>query len=191
MQPSTQITRTLLLNQAELAFTLRRLFADHAMWTRELMLLSAGEGNDIEAIEQRLARNAADFAKIARQFYGSDTATQTEKQINELNTLILAYIEAYKTGDEQKVHQTATQMYALADAASVNLSRLNRFLDQAYLQTNLRYILEMIMNEAAQILSGEYRQSIAQYDAIMDGYMQLAEDIIVSGIRQLESFTPF
>ena len=79
----------------------------------------------------------------------------------------------------------------MADTASVNLSRLNRYLDQGYLQNNLRYLLDMIMREAALILSGEYRQSIEQYDTVMDGYMQLADDIIVSGIRQLESFTAF
>jgi hypothetical protein len=191
MQPSTQLTRTILLNQAELAFALRRLFADHAMWTRELMLLSTGEGNDTDAIEARLARNAKDISDIARQFYGNDSAAQTEIEINALNALISDYITAYKAGDLQRANEIGMQMYAMADAASINLSRLNRFLDQGYLQTNLRHLLDMTMREAALILSGEYRQSIAQYDTVMDGYMQLADDIIVSGIRQLESFTAF
>ena len=110
MQPSTQLTRTILLNQAELAFALRRLFADHAMWTRELMLLSTGEGNDTDAIKDRLARNAKDISEIARQFYGNDSAAQTEMQINALNALISDYIQAYKADDEQKVQQTAKQM---------------------------------------------------------------------------------
>ena len=189
MQPSTQLTRTILLNQAELAFALRRLFADHAMWTRELMLISTGEGNDTAAVKERLASNSRGISDIVRQFYGSESAARTEEQINALNALISDYIEAYKAGDTQKAGEISMQMYAIADTASVNLSRLNRYLDQGYLQTNLRYIIDMIMHEAEQILNGEYRQSIAQLDKIMDSYMQIADDIMVSGIRQLESLS--
>ena len=185
MQPPIA-QRTFLLNQAEFAFTLRRLFTDRAQWTRELILLSALEGGATEAVQARLNRNAQDLSALIRQLYGERNATEFEGILKVENALILESINAIKANDTQRIDRINTQWYAVADNAAQFLSTMNRFFDQNEFQTAFYDLIYKTQEEAMQILSGDYGQSISAYDQIMDRLMQMADDITFAVMRQLQ-----
>lgn len=184
MQPPIA-QRTYLLNQVEFAFALRRLLTDYARWTRELILLSK-MGSDTEAVQQRLGRSAEDLAGLIRQLYGERNAAQFEGILNIQNALILELINAIKANDTQRISNLNTQWYALADSAADFLSSLNRNFDRNLLQATFYDLIYMTENEAMQILTGNYAESIQQSDQIIDRIMAMAEDITFAVMRQLQ-----
>ncbi len=185
MQPSGA-QRTYLLNQVEFAFTLRRLLIDYAHWARELILLSSMAGIDTEAVQQRLRRNAEDLSGIVRQLYGERNAAQFEGALNAQNALILELINAVKANDTQRIEQLNTQWYALADTTAEFIATWNSNFDRNEIQTTFYDLIYMTENEIMQIFSGNYAESIRQYDQIVDRIMDMAEDITFAVMRQLQ-----
>ncbi|HWR24560.1 MAG TPA: hypothetical protein VN366_13870 [Feifaniaceae bacterium] len=177
--------RTYLLNQVEFAFQLRRLLQENAQWTREVMLLSAAEGGDAEAALQRLGRNVQEMSGLVRQMYGERTAAQFDGILNVQNNLVVEMIDAIKANDTQRLNELNIQAYAVADNAADFISGLNSSFDRNEFRVIFYDLAYMIENEAMQILSGRYAESIAQYDRIVDRMMTMADDIIFTVIRQV------
>lgn len=184
MQPPIA-QRTYLLNQIEFAFMLRRLLADYAHWMRELIVLSA-MGSDTEAVQQRLRRNTEDLSGLVRQLYGERNAAQFEGILNVANALVLEWVNAAKANDAQRMEELNIQWYAVADTAAQFISTLNRSFDRNEFQTVFYDLIYMTQNEAAEILSGNYAESIRQYDQIMDRLMDMAEDITFTIMQQFQ-----
>lgn len=182
----SQTPRTVLINATDLAFMLRRLLIDYAHWTRELMLLSTTAGNDTDAVQDRLRSNTSAIAEITRQLYGNSAAAEIESVLNTQNALLIAYIDAVKANDTQRINEASARMHELADSAGQSLSQLIRSFDLGVLQATFNNAADMLENEAIQIFSGNYRQSIVQYDMIVDSFMRLADDLTLASLRQLQ-----
>lgn len=184
MQP-IGVTRTYLLNQVEFAYMLRRLFADYAHWTRELIVLSALE-SDTQAVQQRLRRNTEDLAGLVRQLYGERNAAQFSGILSAADALVLEWINAAKANDTQRMEELSVQWYAAADIAAQFISTLNSNFDQNEFQTIFYDLIYMTQNQIAEIFSGDYEGSIQQYDQIMDRLRDMAEDITFAVMRQFQ-----
>lgn len=174
-----------LLNQVELSNTLRRLWIEHVMWTRAFIISTAFDLNDLKAVTDRLLLNPADFANVLRIFYGDRDAKKFEELFSQHLLIAAQLVNAVKT-DDPAAEELHKKWYANADEIADFMAGINRYWDKAELQAMLYDHLSLTEHEAMQILSGQYAQSIAQYDAIQDQALKMADDMTYGIFRQFQ-----
>ncbi|MGI5919990.1 MAG: acetylglutamate kinase [Christensenellales bacterium] len=92
-------------------------------------------------------------------------------------------MNAAKAKDSAVAQQARQQWYANAASIAAFLARANPYWNQAEWQAMLFEHLRMTENEAVQQLNGRFSDSIAQYDAIQNQALEMA-DVMAQGIIQ-------
>ena len=171
------------LRQLQVMNTLRRLWTDHVLWTRSFIVSTAFSNADINEVTRRLLRNPADFAAVLTPFYGAQAAQAFENLLTAHLQIAAQLVNAAKAGDAAAAGQARRQWYANAANIAAFLARANPYWNQAEWQAMLFEHLRMTENEAVQQLNGRYADSIAQYDAIQNQALEMA-DVMAQGIIQ-------
>ena len=151
------------------------------MWTRSFIISTAFSLPDSDAVSKRLLRNPTDFADVLRPLYGSQKAQKFEELLTDHLLIAAGLVSAAKAGDAQKVQDERVKWYANADEIADLLSSINPYWNKDTWRALLYDHLKMTEDEAAQILTGKYVESIAEYDSIEAEALNMA-DYMTSGI---------
>lgn len=173
--------------QIGLSNELRRLWMEHVMWTRSFIISTAANLGDLQFVTNRLLRNPADFAEMLRPLYGDDIAMKFKNLLTQHLMIAGDLVNAAKAGDTKTADEKRKKWYENADAIANFLSEINPYWNRNIWQTMFYDHLKMTENEAVQILTGQYDQSIAQYDAIQKEALEMA-DYMTSGIIKQFNF---
>lgn len=110
-------------NEIDLRERFRLLWEQHVYWTRMVILSIAFDLPDLEPTTNRLLRNATDFARLFRKFYGHAIAAEFERLIREHLVIAAELVKAAKAGDAKTASDAENRWYENAD-------RIVRFLRQ-------------------------------------------------------------
>ncbi len=161
--------------------TLRRLWMEHVLWTRSFIVSAVFGLPDLNMVTNRLLRNPADFADVLRPFYGEIKAARFKNLLTEHLQIAGDLVVAAKAGDSAKADVKRREWYANADDIACFLSEINPYWNKKAWQTLLYDHLKMTEDEAGQMLKGQYDASIAQFDAIQEEALEMA-DYMAEGI---------
>ncbi len=81
---------------------LRRLWADHVIWTRDYVVAAIAESPDADAVATRLLKNQEDIGNAMVPFYGKKGGHALTDLLKQHITIAVELIEAAKSGDEDK-----------------------------------------------------------------------------------------
>jgi hypothetical protein len=81
---------------------LRRLWADHVIWTRQYVVAAVGETPDVEAAAGRLLKNQEDIGGAIVPFYGQDAGQALTGLLKQHIMIAVDLIEAAKAGSDEK-----------------------------------------------------------------------------------------
>lgn len=87
---------------------LRRLWADHVIWTRQYVVAAVGDMPDAEAAAGRLLANQEHIGGAITPYYGTAAATTLTGLLRQHILIAVDLVEAAKAGD--------TETFAIADA---------------------------------------------------------------------------
>lgn len=87
---------------------LRRLWADHVIWTRQYVVAAVGNAPDAGAAAGRLLKNQEDIGGAVVPFYGPAAASALTDLLKQHILIAVDLIEAAKSGD--------TETFAVLDA---------------------------------------------------------------------------
>jgi hypothetical protein len=172
------------LRYDQLMCTLQRLWIEHVLWTRAFLVGTAFNLPDLKYTTDRLLRNPADFADVLRPLYGDNIAQKFEELLKEHLLIAAQLVNAAKTGDSQTASQQRMKWYANADSIASFLGSINPYWNVNTWRAMLYDHLKMTENEAVQLLQGQYEASIAQYDAIQNEAVQMAQEMANGIARQ-------
>lgn len=159
----------------------RRLWTEHVMWTRSFITSTAFGTGDLNAVTNRLLRNPKDFAAAFRPFYGQNVASRFEELLTEHLQIAAQLVNAAKAGNTMAADELRKKWYENADQIAEFLSDINPYWSFNVWQKLLYDHLKMTENEAVQMLTGQYDASVAQYDAIQNEALVMA-DVMADGI---------
>jgi len=182
--PAARAANCVTPRQLQVMNTLRRLWMEHVFWTRAFIVSTAFSNADISNVTNRLLRNPADFAAVLTPFYGAQAARAFENLFTAHLQIAAQLVNAAKAGDSAAAEQARQQWYANAAGIAAFLARANPYWNQADWQAMLFEHLRMTENEAVQQLNGRYADSIAQYDAIQNQALEMADVMAQGVIRQ-------
>lgn len=170
--------------QLDIIKTLWRLWIEHVLWTRAFIVSASFGLADLDAVTNRLLQNPADFARVLRPLYGNLKAREFERLFTEHLLIAAALVNAAKAGKAAEVEAQRAKWYKNAEEIASFLADINPFWSRSSWRSMLFEHLRMTENEAVQVLTGQYAESIAQYDAIQRQAIVMADEMSQGIIRQ-------
>lgn len=174
-----------ILNQVELSNVLRRYWTDAVHWIRALFLSVMFDLDNKEAVENRLVKNAKEFAEVYRVMYGDDVARQLESHIANFYRNLSDMSELLFRGDMDAANRLNPDLYTDLDEIVRLLGSVNSNIDQTALQVSLYELLSLVLEEAFMIYSRDYEKGIEQYDRIVDQALRVADDLAYAITQQI------
>jgi hypothetical protein len=159
-----------------------KLWEDHIVWTRMVIVDFAAGLPDLQTAEARLLRNQADIGKAIAPYYG---VAAGRKLTNLLRTHILEAVPvlvAAKAGDNTKLTEALAAWNANAQQIAAFLTKANpRNWPLAMTSKMMKRHLALTTQEAAARLTGNWDADVAAYDRVHAEILQMA-NMLSSGI---------
>lgn len=175
-----------LLNQVALSNSLRRVWVNNNQWIRALLYSILYGIGDQQAIEQRLAQNADDFANVFTQFYGQETGNRIRDNYVMYVQNLARLIEAYRDNDVSVIATQRETLGQVADDLARLLSEINRYWDLPTLQVLIQELVDRTENQIMKIVSGDFSQSIQEHDEFMEQGYRLSDELTTGILRQFQ-----
>jgi hypothetical protein len=161
---------------------MRKLWEDHIMWTRLVIVSLANDLPDSGPTVQRLLQNQDDIGDAIKPFYGDAAGEQLSALLRDHITIAAEILQAAKNNDTTALNDAIARWYANADDIAVFLNSANPEnwpLDE--MKAMMREHLDLTLQEAVAYLHGDHASSIAAYDQIHVQALHMA-DMLSEGI---------
>lgn len=179
--PSQSIPGRISKTQQTLNNQMRLLWEQHVYWTRLFILSSVFELPDAEFVTNRLLRNPKDFESALKLFYGGNIAAKFAELFTSHLTIAAELVKAAKAGDNAAAARAERRWYDNADEIAAFLSGINPYWSVQEWQKMLYDHLAMTKNEAVDILTQKYENSINTFDYIEQQALIMA-DLMTQGL---------
>ena len=164
-----------------LTLALRRLWADHVVWTREYVVAAIADAPDVSAVAGRLLKNQEDIGNAVIPFYGEAAGRRLTELLKEHITIAVDLIAAAKSGEQAKFARAdAAWERNAADIASF-LAGANPNWPEKDVADLLGQHLSLTKNEAVARLEGRWVDDIEAFDQIFTEILTLS-DVLTMGI---------
>jgi len=174
------------LTRAQAAFQdqMRKLWEDHITWTRLAIVTFADGSPSFDATAARLLQNQDDIGDAIKPFYGKAAGNQLTALLKDHIVIAVDLLQAAKAGDDAAFQSARAAWYANADDIADFLAEVNpRYWPRDTMRAAMRGHLDQTLAEAGHELSGQYVQSVADYDEIHHHILAMA-DVLSRGIMR-------
>ena len=178
------------LSPKAVAFRLamNRLWEDHIVWTRMVIVDFAAGLPDLPTAEARLLRNQTDIGNAIKPYFG---AAAGRKLTSLLRTHILEAVPvlvAAKAGDEAALAGALGTWYANGRDIAAFLTRANpRSWPLGMTRSMMKSHLDLTTKEAVARLQGNWAADVAAYDRVHAEILQMADMLSTGIIRRFPS----
>ncbi len=167
----------------DLHLTMRKLWEDHAQWTRIYIVDQTSKLPDTSIAAARLMQNQVDIGNAAATFYGASAGNQLTVLLQAHIAGAVTLLEAFESGDQNAIDSAKTAWYANADQIAQFLAAANPNWRLADLQFHMKLHLDQTIAEAAARLAMGWSADVTAYDAVAAHILVMA-DILSDGIAK-------
>lgn len=167
----------------QLSNQLRMLWMEHVFWTRLAILSTVFDLPDATVVTARLLRNPKDFEAVLKQYYGEETASKFADLLTKHLTIAAELVTASKAGDTAGATDAERRWYENADEIAAFLGEINPYWSEREWRKMLYDHLSLTKDEAVDILTGNYENSIGVFENIEHQALAMA-DMMTQGIAK-------
>jgi hypothetical protein len=160
---------------------LRRLWADHVIWTRQYVVAAVGATPDVEAAAGRLLKNQEDIGGAVVPFYGQAAGAALTDLLKQHILIAVDLIEAAKTGDDERFKAEDAKWTQNAEAIADLLSGANSYWAKKDVVDLLALHLSLTKQEVVARLQKDWAADVEAFDQIFNEIMTVA-DVLADGI---------
>jgi hypothetical protein len=172
----------LLLRQA-----MRRLWAEHAIWTRQYIVASIAGSPDAPEAANRLLRNQEDIGYAIAPFYGIEAGKRLTGLLKAHVLIGLEVVEAAKSDDQTKLKEADERWHAGADDLAAFLSNANSYWPKKDIRGLWYRHLSLTTEQATARLQKNWKEDIAAFDRDFDQMMAMADGLAEGIIKQFSA----
>jgi hypothetical protein len=88
---------------ANLKVVMRKLWADHVIWTRQYIVAATSDDPSASAAAARLLRNQEDIGNAISPYYGNDAAMKLTALLKDHINIAVDLVAAAKAGDNTRL----------------------------------------------------------------------------------------
>ena len=160
---------------------MRRLWTDHAVWTRQYIVAAVAGTPDAEAAATRLLRNQDDIGNAIIPFYGEEAGAALTKYLKDHILIAVDLVAAAKEGNTVRFNTFDRKWTRNARRIATFLSRANPYWSKADVLDLLELHLQLTKGEAVARLEGNWEADVATFDEILTEILTLS-DALSEGI---------
>ena len=168
---------------APLSDALRRLWADHVIWTRQYIVAALAGSPDAEAAAGRLLRNQEDIGNAVVPLYGAEAGEELTRLLKDHILIAVDVVKAAKANDQAALKAADARWHANAADLATFLSGANPNWPRQAVLDMLNNHLALTTKEAVDRLQKNYTDDVSNFDAIFNQAMMMA-DTLSSGIAK-------
>ena len=128
-----------------------------------------------------MLRNPIDFQHLLQFYYGEEIALKFRDLLTEHLVVAADLVKAAKAGDANAAAKAEKIWYANADEIAVFLGEINPYWSQEHWRKMMYHHLALVKQEAVNMLTGQYEDSVKVYDEIEIQALGMA-DVMAGGI---------
>jgi hypothetical protein len=157
------------------------LWEDHITWTRNYIISSVADLDDVGKVAERLLKNQDDIGDAIKPVYGDDAGKKLAALLKDHILVATEVVKAAKAGNKEELAQANKKWYANADDIAAFLSGANPNWPRKALVNMLHKHLEYTTQEVVSRLKKEWPSDIEAYDK---GHMHMLmfADTLADGI---------
>lgn len=167
--------------QGALRTGLRKLWADHAIWTRQYIVAFASDGADAGAAANRLLKNQEHIGNAIVPFYGEAAGAQLTTLLKQHILIAVDLLTAAKAGDDAEFQRQDTRWSDNAGEIAALLSSANPHWPRNDVYDLLSVHLKLTKDEAVARLTGNWDSDVSAFDDIFTEIMTVS-DTLADGI---------
>ena len=157
--------------------TMRELWEDHVVWTRQVIVAIIAGTPDADAALSRLLRNQTDIGNAIKPFYGDAAGDQLTTLLREHIVIAGTLLTTAKSGDANAFAAAKADWYRNGDDIARFLASANPNWPLADLQSAMTGHLDTTLAEAVSRLTGDWSGDVAAYDAVHQHILHMADTL--------------
>ena len=184
---ATSVTTTTSSSAKQIALhsAMRKLWSDHAWWTREYInTVASGNKAAGDAAAARLLKNQEDIGNAAASYYGTAAGNKLTTLLKEHITIAVDLLAAAKANDTAKFNDANARWKKNGDDIAVFLSQANPNWPEAALKDMMAKHLQTTTEEVTAALKGDHIGSVSAFDKVFDHINMMADTLSAGIIKQ-------
>lgn len=170
--------------QCNLRTALRKLWADHAIWTRQYIVAFASDGLDTGAAATRLLKNQEHIGNAIVPFYGEVAGTRLTDLLKQHILIAVDLLTAAKAGDDAEFQRQDQRWSQNAEEIATFLSGANPNWPKNDVVDLLTVHLKLTKGEAVARLTGKWDDDVAAFDDIFTEILTVADTLVDGIVKQ-------
>ena len=160
---------------AAFSASMAKLWEDHIVWTRMVIVDFAAGLPDLKAAETRLLRNQTDIGNAIKPYYGAAAGNALTQLLRTHILEAVPVLQAAKDGDKAGLTKALDAWYANAHQIAVFLSKANpNAWPLPMTSSMMKHHLDLTTTEAVARLEGHWSADIAAYDGVHREILQMS-----------------
>jgi hypothetical protein len=164
-----------------LRLALRRLWADHVIWTRDYVVAAIAGSPDADAVAGRLLKNQEHIGTSIVPFYGSQAGQALTGLLKQHIMIAVELVEAAKAADAEKFADADARWDRNAADIAAFLAGANPNWPEKDVVDLLGQHLALTKDEATARLGQRWDDDIEAFDQIFTEILTIA-DVLAAGI---------
>jgi hypothetical protein len=160
---------------------LRKLWIDHAIWTRSYIVSALAGLEDQRPVLDRLLRNQQDIGNAIKPYYGEAAGNKLAELLTEHILIAGKIVDAAKSGNQADVEKYNKDWHRNADDIARFLSDANPNWSNKELTDMLYTHLALLSENLAARLKKDWNADIVAFDQGEEHLIKLA-DVLAEGI---------
>jgi hypothetical protein len=173
---STALPATVALRQ-----TMRKLWSDHAFWTREYIVAAVAGDPDQAAAAGRLMKNQEDIGAAVAGFYGDAAGVKLTSLLKEHISIAVDLIKAAKAGDAAAQRRADTAWHQNGEDIAAFLSQANPHWPRPVLVEMMNMHLSTTTDEVVARLTKDWDKDVKAFDTVYQHLLDMS-DALSDGI---------
>ena len=164
--------------------SMRKLWAEHVIWTRAYVVAAIGGGSDAPDVAVRLLKNQADIGAAFVPYYGKEAGAKLAELLKQHILIAADVVAGVKAGDDAKFKEADARWHENANDIAVFLSGINLAWSKKELVGMFNDHLALTAREAVSRLNKKWSADISAFDEILGQMMMMADDLANGIIKQ-------
>ena len=165
----------------QLRMAMHKLWEDHIVWTRNVILNIMDDLPGTEQAVNRLLSNQDDIGNAVKPFYGEAGGKELTRLLREHITIAADLLKAAKTSNNSAFDAANKKWFANADDISNFLSKANPNWKLNDMEKMMNDHLTLTTDEAVARLKKDYAADVKAYDKVHEEILMMA-DMLTDGI---------
>jgi len=161
---------------------MRKLWEDHIVWTRQVIVSAAAGLPDLNFAVDRLMQNQVDIGNAVKPFYGEAAGDKLISLLKEHISGAYEVLSAAKAGDNPRLDAASKAWYKNADDIAIFLSGANPHnWPVDHMKMHMKDHLDLTLAEAVARLQMKWADDVAAYERVHQQILGMA-DMLADGI---------